>query len=503
MHILQRNILYYIPSLNRSMHLLKDLAYINGKWVSAIKQQTFPVYNPIDKSIIRNVPDMDVEDTKLAINSAFEAFKSFKKTTAKERSHLLRNWYNLIVQHSEDLAKILTKENGKSIAESKDEIRYGNSYIEWFSEEARRIEGEILQAPISNRNLLLWKEPIGVAALITPWNFPFAMITRKAAAALAVGCTCIIKPSEDTPLIALALVDLAEKAGFPQGTINVITTSQKNSPVVGKELCENFNTRVLSFTGSTNVGKILYQQCASNVKRLCLELGGNASFIVFDSADIDLAIKGAMASKFRNCGQTCVSANRFFIQNSKFDQFVEMLLSKIKTEIRMGDGSKKDITHGPLTKKSQLDLIHALVTDAVKKGAKLHCGGTPLPELGPLFYAPTLITGVTKEMEIYNREIFGPVAVVYKFDTEDEVVQKSNNVSVGLAGYFYSQDLSQIFRVAKKLEVGMIGVNEGLISTAEAAFGGIKESGLGREGSKHGIEDFLEIKYVCIGNLKY
>ncbi|KAK1126827.1 hypothetical protein K0M31_004449 [Melipona bicolor] len=503
MHMLQRNISYYTPLLNRSLHLLRDQAYINGKWIGGEKNETFPIYNPVNQSVIKNVPDMDVKDTRLAINAASEAFKSFSKTTAKERSDLLRNWYNLMVEHTEELAEILTKENGKSIAESKAEIKYGNSFVEWFSEEARRIEGTILQTPISNRKLLLYKEPIGVAALITPWNFPHAMITRKAAAALAAGCTCVIKPSEETPLTALALADLAEKAGFPHGTVNVITTSLKNSPNVGRELCENPNVKVLSFTGSTAVGKILYKQSASTIKRLCLELGGNASFIVFDSANLDIAVQGAMLSKFRNCGQTCVSANRFFVHSSKFDQFIEMFLSKIQSDIKMGDGSKKEVTHGPLIKESQLNMTRALITDAVEKGAKVHCGGTPLPELGPLFYAPTLITDVTKEMQIYNKEIFGPIAVIHKFETENEVIENSNNTPVGLAGYFYSQDISQIFRVAKQLEVGMVGINEGIISTAEAAFGGVKESGLGREGSRHGVEDFLEIKYVCLGNLKY
>ncbi|XP_017876462.1 uncharacterized protein LOC108622869, partial [Ceratina calcarata] len=492
-----------VPKLSRSLHLVRDQAYVNGKWIGAMKKERFPIYNPVDKSVITSVPDMDVEDTKLAINSASKTFLSFRKTTAKERSDLLRRWYDLMVKHSDELAAILTMENGKSIDESKAEIKYGNSFVEWFSEEARRIEGEILQPPIRTRQLFLFKEPIGVAALITPWNFPHAMITRKAAAAIATGCTCVIKPSEDTPLTALALADLAEKAGFPPGTLNVITTSLKNSPAVGKELCENSDVKVLSFTGSTPVGKILYNQCSSNIKRLSLELGGNASFIVFDSADLDLAVQGAMASKFRNCGQTCVSANRFFVHSSKFDKFIEMFCSKMKSEIKMGDGSKKGITHGPLIKESQLKMIHGLVTDAVEKGAKVHCGGTPLPDLGPLFYAPTLMTDVTKEMNIYNKEIFGPVAVIHKFETEDEVIDKSNDTPVGLSGYFYSQDLSQIFRVAKRLEVGMVGVNEGLISTAEAAFGGVKESGLGREGSKHGVEDFLEIKYVCIGNIHY
>ncbi|XP_031825852.2 succinic semialdehyde dehydrogenase [Nomia melanderi] len=499
---LQKCTSYHALILTRTMHLLKDLAYINGKWVGANSKQTFPVYNPVDKSVINCIPDMDVEDTKTAIEVASKAFKSFHATGAKERSDLLRNWYNLMVKYSEDLAQILTKENGKSLAESRAEIRYGNSFVEWFSEEARRVDGEVLQGGDPNRHLFLLKQPVGVAALITPWNFPHAMITRKAGAALSVGCTCVVKPSEDTPLTALAIAELAEKAGFPHGTFNVLTTSQKNSAAVGKELCENPEVRVLSFTGSTPVGKILYKQCASTMKRLSLELGGNAPFIVFDSANLDLAITGAMASKFRNTGQTCVSANRFFVQAGVFDQFIEEFLAKIKSDIKLGDGSKKDVTHGPLTKENQLNIVHGLVSDAVEKGAKVHCGGTPLPQIGPLFYAPTLITNVTKEMEIYNKEIFGPVAVINKFDTEDEVIQKANDTPVGLAGYFYSRDVSQIFRVAKALEVGMVGVNEGLISCAEAAFGGVKESGIGREGSKHGTDDYVDIKYICIGNIK-
>ncbi|XP_034190114.1 succinic semialdehyde dehydrogenase [Osmia lignaria lignaria] len=491
-----------IHNANRiSLNLLRDLAYVNGKWISAISKNTFPIYNPVDKSVINNVPDMNVEDTRVAINAASAAFKTFSKTTAKERSDLLRNWYNLMVKHADDLAQILTKENGKSLNESKAEIKYGNSFVEWFSEECRRITGEELQPPVPTRELFLLKQPVGVAALITPWNFPHAMITRKAAAALAAGCTCVIKPSEDTPLTALALADLAEKAGIPDGTLNVLTTSLQNSVAVGKELCENPKVRVLSFTGSTAVGKLLYQQCASTMKRLSLELGGNAPFIIFDTANLDVAVSGAMASKFRNAGQTCVSANRFFVQASQFDKFIEMFLSKIESDIKMGDGSKKEVTHGPLIKESQLNMVHRLVTDAVQKGAKVHCGGKPLPELGPLFYAPTLITNVSNDMEIYNKEIFGPVAVINKFETEEEVIQKANDTPVGLAGYFYSQDISQIFRVARKLEVGMVGVNEGLISCAEAAFGGVKESGLGREGSKHGVDDFLDLKYVCIGNI--
>lgn len=485
----------------RNMNLLRNLAYVDGKWIEAKNGQTFAVMNPVDGSVISNVTDMGVEDTKEAVNVAHEAFKTFSNTTAKERSDLLRNWYNLMVKHSEDLALILTKENGKSLAESRAEIKYGNSFVEWFAEEARRINGEILQAPARNRETLLLRQPVGVAALITPWNFPHAMITRKAGAALAAGCTCVVKPSEDTPLTALALADLADQAGFPRGTFNVVTTSVNNSPSVGKELCENPKVRVLSFTGSTPVGKILYQQCASTMKRLSLELGGNAPYIVFNSANVDSAVNSAMASKFRNTGQTCVSANRFFVQDRVFDEFVEKFASKVKSEIRMGDGCKKDVSHGPVIKESQLKMISDLVEDAVSKGANLVCGGKTLPHLGSLFYEATILINVTSDMKIYNKEIFGPIAVIHKFTDEVDVLSKANDTPVGLAGYFFSQDISQVFRVAKKLEVGMVGVNEGLISCAEAAFGGVKESGLGREGSKHGIDDYVDIKYVCIGNL--
>lgn len=503
MHLSKRGLKMSTPISSHGLHLFRDLAYVNGKWLKANSSETFPVLNPVNRCVIANVPDMNAEDTRVAINAASTAFETFKYTRAKERSDLLRNWYNLMVKHSEDLAQILTKENGKSLAESRAEIKYGNSFVEWFSEEARRVNGDVLQSPIPNRELLLLKQPVGVAALITPWNFPHAMITRKAGAALAAGCTCVVKPSEDTPLTALAIADLAEKAGFPVGTFNVLTTSMKNSATVGKELCENPAVRVISFTGSTAVGKILYQQCAGTMKRLSLELGGNAPYIVFNSADLDAAVAGAMASKFRNTGQTCVSANRFFVQADIFDKFVEKYLEKINSEIKMGDGSKEGITHGPLIKESQLQMVDDLVRDAVVKGAKVHCGGKPLPELGPLFYAPTLITDVTKDMKIYNKEIFGPVAVINKFSNEEDALKEANDTPLGLAGYFYSQDISQVFRVARKMEVGMVGVNEGLISCAEAAFGGVKESGLGREGSSHGIDDFVDIKYVCIGNVRH
>ncbi|OXU18816.1 hypothetical protein TSAR_002137 [Trichomalopsis sarcophagae] len=489
--------------LNQSMSTNKNLAYVDGKWVGATSGKTFPVMNPADCSTIDCVPDMNVTDTRLAIDAAAKSFETFQKTLAKERSEMLRAWYNLLVKHSEELAEIMTKENGKSLEESRAEVRYGNSFVEWFSEEARRINGEVLQSPFKNREMFLIKRPVGVAAFITPWNFPHAMITRKAGAAIAAGCTCVIKPSEDTPLTALALAHLAEEAGFPAGVMNILTTSLENSVAVGQELCHNPKVRALSFTGSTAVGKILYQQCASTMKRLSLELGGNAPYIVFDTADVNLAVTGAMASKFRNSGQTCISANRFFIHSKVYDEFVCKFLTRIESEIKMGDGSKKGNTHGPLIKESQLKIVSNLVNDAKTKGATIHCGGKPLPDVGSLFYAPTVITDVTRDMEIYGKEIFGPVAVIHKFDDEEEVLQRANETPVGLAGYFYSGDISQIFRVARNLQVGMIGVNEGLISCTEAAFGGIKESGIGREGSSHGIDEYVDIKYVCIGNVQH
>lgn len=488
---------------SRSLSNVKNLAYINGEWVSARSGKTFPVMNPVDCSTIECIPDMDANDTSLAIDSASTAFKTFSKTLAKERSDMLRYWFNLINKNAEELAELMTKENGKALDESRAEIRYGNSFIEWFSEEARRINGEILQAPFKNRELFLIRQPVGVAAFITPWNFPHAMITRKAGAALAAGCTCVIKPSEDTPLSALALAQLAEQAGFPPGVINVVTTGHENSVAVGQELCKNPKVRALSFTGSTAVGKILYEQCASTMKRLSLELGGNAPFIIFKSADVDLAVAGAMASKFRNTGQTCISANRFYVHSKVFDEFLCKFLGKIKSDIKMGDGCQKGNTHGPVIKESQLKIVINLVKDAVDKGATVHCGGEPLSKLGPLFFAPTVLTNVTKDMEIYSKEIFGPVAVIHKFEDEEEVIKKANDVPVGLAGYFYSKDISQIFRVARNLEYGMIGINEGLISCTEAAFGGIKESGFGREGSSHGIDEFTDIKYICIGNIQH
>ncbi|XP_054280197.1 glutarate-semialdehyde dehydrogenase [Macrosteles quadrilineatus] len=483
------------------LNLLKTEAFINGKWVSAKSGKTFQVTNPATGQVIASVPDMDVTDTKVAIEAANEAFKTWGKTTAKERSVLLRKWYDAMVAHANDLAALVTAEAGKPLPEALGEVNYGNSFVEWFSEEARRVNGDIIQSPQRSKEMMMIKQPIGVAALITPWNFPQAMITRKAGAALAAGCTCVIKPAEDTPFTALALAELAQQVGIPDGVINVVTSDRSNAPGIGNELCTSPHVAGLSFTGSTEVGKLLYKQCASGVKRVGLELGGNAPFIVFESADLDKAVEGAIASKFRNCGQTCVSANRFLIQDKVFDAFVQKLKDKMAT-LKLGDGTKPDVNQGPLINMKQVEKVESIVKDAVDKGATVVYGGKPASNVGPQFYEPTLLTNIKPNMVCYTEEIFGPIAVCIKFQTEEEAVDIGNSTNRGLAGYFYSNNVSQVWKVAKLLEVGMVGVNEGLISSAEAAFGGIKESGIGREGSHYGLEEYTYIKYICFGNLQ-
>ncbi|XP_059488416.1 succinate-semialdehyde dehydrogenase [NADP(+)] GabD [Neocloeon triangulifer] len=484
----------------RKMSLVKNLAFVNNKWVAATSGKTFEVTNPANGSVLGQVPDMDTQDTEEAIQVAYDAFQSWEFTTAKERALHLRNWFNLLEENKEEIAKIMTAESGKPLAEAAGEVAYGNGFIEWYSEEARRIHGEVISSPIHSKEMMLIRKPIGVAALITPWNFPIAMITRKAGAALAAGCTCVVKPAEDTPLTALAIAALAEKAGIPKGVFNVVTCSRRNAADVGKLLCQSPLVAGLSFTGSTNIGKLLYEQCASTVKRLSLELGGNAPFIVFESADLDAAVKGTMACKFRNCGQTCVSANRLFIQESIFDQFVSKLEETMRG-LKVGDGAQPGVTQGPLINDAQASKVNDLVQDAIKKGAKVHLGGKPALDKGPRFFEPTLLTDVDHSMRMYHEEIFGPVAVCIPFKTEEEVLAIANGTRSGLAGYFFSNDLPQVWRVAKRLETGMVGINEGIISTPEAAFGGIKESGIGREGSHYGIEEYSYIKYLCFGNL--
>ncbi|EEZ97424.1 glutarate-semialdehyde dehydrogenase [Tribolium castaneum] len=484
----------------RSMHLLKDKAYINGQWLGAQSGKVFQVTNPATGEVIGTAPDMDTSDTQRAIEGAHAAFQTWQDTTAKDRSHYLRKWYDLMAQNHEDLAKIITLEAGKPLVEARGEVAYGNSFIEFFSEEARRIHGEIIPSPIPTKKILVERQPIGVAGLIAPWNFPHAMITRKAGAALASGCTCVIKPAEDTPFTALALMELAHQAGIPSGVVNVVTSSRENAPAIGNLLCESPLVAGISFTGSTQVGKLLYRQCSSGVKRLGLELGGNAPFIVFNSANVGHAVKGAMASKFRNCGQTCVSSNRFLVQGKVYDSFVGSLVKEIKS-LKIGNGQECGVNVGPLINQAQFGKVSDLVEDAVSKGAKVLTGGKAARQFGELFYEPTVLTDIKENMRVYTEEVFGPIVTIFRFETEEEGLQIANSTERGLAGYFYSEDVSQIFRVARKLEVGMCGVNEGIISTAEAPFGGIKESGLGREGSHHGIDDFTYIKYICVGNL--
>lgn len=490
-----------IPLFQSSFRNLRNNAYIDGKWVQSKNGNNFKVFNPASGELISEVPNLNAEDATGAIEAASKAFKTWSTTSAKERGILLRKWFNEIDKSAADIGKILSHESGKPYAEAAGEVTYGNSFLEWFSEEARRIHGEVLSSPVSSRELMHIKQPVGVAALITPWNFPLAMITRKAGAALAAGCTCVIKPAEDTPLTALALADCAEKAGIPPGVVNVITCDRNNSMAVGTLFCESSKISIITFTGSTAVGKLLYKQCSASVKRLALELGGNAPFIVFKSADIDKAVQGAIASKFRNAGQTCVSANRFLIQNEIFDEFVAKLSKFIQENITFDSTQAGKQQIGPLINQSQLLKVDSIVKDAIQKNAEVHLGAKPATKFGPLFYEPTVLTNISEDMACYREEIFGPVVPCVKFSSEADAIKIANETNSGLAGYFYSNNLSQIFRVAKQLEVGMVGINEGIISTAEAAFGGIKESGLGREGSHYGIDEFVYIKYLCFGNL--
>lgn len=485
----------------RTLSLLKDKSFIGGKWVTGLQNHKFDVFNPATDEIIGAVPNLAVDDVLGAIDVANEAFKTWKTTTPKERSNLLRQWYNLLMKNADDLANIVTAEAGKCKVEAVGEVNYGSSFIEWFSEEARRIHGEVIDGQFKSKQMVFIKQPIGVAGLITPWNFPVAMITRKAGAALAAGCTCIIKPAEDTPFSALALADLANQAGFPPGVINVVTCDKKNARDVGKILCTHDNVAGISFTGSTEVGKLLYAQCSQGVKRIGLELGGNAPFIIFNSANIDKAVEGAMASKFRNCGQTCVSANRFLIQKEVIDEFITKLSSKVDNLV-CGDGSNANVSMGPLINQNQMNKVSGLVDDAINKGAKVIKGGKKLTELGKYFYAPTILTNIKPDMKCYSEEIFGPVVQIIPFNSEEEAIELANHTKSGLAGYFYTSSISQAWRVAKALQVGMVGINEGIISCPEAAFGGVKESGIGREGSHFGIDEFINIKYLCFGGLE-
>jgi succinate-semialdehyde dehydrogenase/glutarate-semialdehyde dehydrogenase len=478
--------------LNNS-DLFRQQCYIDGQWVNADNKKTIEVTNPYDNSVLGHVPECGTDETLRAIIGANKAWLKWRAMTAKERGDLMWRWAELIRENKEDLAKLMTLEQGKPITESLGEIEYGVSFIEWFAEEGRRAYGDIIPAPKAHQHILVIKQPIGVVGAITPWNFPHAMITRKVSPALAAGCAVVLKPASETPFSALALAALAEKAGFPNGVINVITGDSKK---IGAELTSSTLVRKISFTGSTPVGKLLMEQCAGTVKKISLELGGNAPFIVFDDADLDAAVKGAMASKFRNTGQTCVCANRILVQDKVYDAFTKKLTEAVK-KLKVGNGLEKDTQQGPLITQKAIEKVEKHVADAESKGAKLICGGK-LAKPGSLFYEPTILTEATSAMLLAKEETFGPVAALFRFETEEDAIRMANDTEFGLASYFYSQNLNRIWRVSEGLEYGMVGVNEGIISSEVVPFGGVKESGMGREGSKYGIEDYLEIKLLVI-----
>ena len=475
----------------KKFKLFRDKCFIDGEWVDAKSKDTISVNNPASLEEIGTVPKCGKEETKKAIQAANAAWPQWRSISARERSNILKKWFDLIISNKEELAQIMTIEQGKPINEARGEIVYGASFIEWFAEEAKRVYGDTIPDPMTDRRILVLKQPVGVVASITPWNFPNAMITRKCAPALAVGCPVIIKPASQTPYSALALAALAEEAGFPKGTLNVLTGKASE---IGDELATNPIIRKLSFTGSTEIGKVLMAKCAGTVKKVSMELGGHAPFIVFDDANIDDAVTGAMQSKFRNTGQTCVCANRVYVQEKVYDEFCRKFIDSV-SKMKVGDGLNEENSSGPMIDEHSLSKVEEHVEDAVACGAKVAIGGAR-HSLGLNFYQPTILTGVTPEAKITSEETFGPVAPVYKFKDESEVIELANNSPYGLASYFYSRDIGRIWRVAEALEYGMVGVNTGLTSKAEAPFGGIKESGLGREGSKYGIDDFIEIKYI-------
>ena len=476
--------------------LLKDKCYINGEWINSNSKETIDVNNPSTLKIIAKVPKCGKNETNFAIKKANEAFHSWKKLPAIERSSFLRKWYNLIEKNQEDLAKIMTLEQGKPLAESRMEIAMANSYVEWNAEEAKRVYGDIIPDRLSDRRAVIIKQPVGVVGSITPWNFPSAMITRKCSPALAVGCTVVIKPASQTPLSALALAALAEEAGFPKGVINVITGTAKE---IGSELTTNPIVRKISFTGSTEVGKILLAQCATTVKKVSMELGGHAPFIVFDDADVDEAVEGAMTTKFRNTGQTCICANRLYIHEKVYDEFLEKFSNAV-SKIKVGDGFAEGVISGPLIDELSLNKVKDQVMDAANTGAKIAVGGD-VHSLGGNFFQPTVLSEVTSNAKITYEETFGPVAPLYKFSDDEEVIKMANDTPYGLASYFYSRDIGRVWRVAEALEYGIVAVNNGAPTKAEIPFGGIKESGSGREGSKYGIDDFLEIKYISMAGI--
>lgn len=475
--------------------LLKTDALVNGAWTKGTAR--FDVTDPATGLKLVDVANLGAADTEAALRAAEAAWPAWRAKPAKERAAIMMRWYGLLHQHADDLARIMTAEQGKPLAEAKGEVGYGASFIEWFAEEGRRVYGETVPTTDPTKRYLVIKQAMGVCAAITPWNFPIAMITRKVAPALAAGCPVVIKPAEQTPLSALAVAELALRAGMPAGVLNVITADGERSIEVGKVLCSSDIVRHLSFTGSTEVGRILAAQCAPTIKKLSLELGGNAPFIVFDDADIDSAVEGAMVSKYRNAGQTCVCANRLYVQAGVYDRFVEKLAAKAKT-IKVGNGFEAGVNQGPLIDDQAIAKVERHVADATAKGAKVLTGGR---KIGERYYEPTVLANATSEMLCAREETFGPVAPVFRFETEAEAIAAANATEFGLASYFYSRDIGRIFRVGEALEYGMVGVNTGLISTAEVPFGGVKQSGLGREGSHHGIDDYVEIKYLCLGDI--
>jgi succinate-semialdehyde dehydrogenase/glutarate-semialdehyde dehydrogenase len=483
------------PQLN-DPRLFRQQAYIDGAWVDADSGATIEVTNPANGEVLGTVPKLGRDETRRAIEAADRAWPSWRTKTAKERAAVLRKWFDLILENQDDLAVLMTLEQGKPLAEAKGEIVYGASFVEWFAEESKRVYGDTIPQAQPDKRIVVIKQPVGVVAAITPWNFPNAMITRKCAPALAAGCPVVIKPATATPYSAFALAELGERAGIPAGVLNVLTGS---AGAIGGELTSSPVVRKLSFTGSTEVGKLLMEQCAATVKKVSMELGGNAPFVVFDDADLDAAVEGAMASKFRNTGQTCVCANRILVQDGVYEAFAAKLVAAVKA-LKVGNGLEDGVTQGPLIDVAGLEKVEEHVADATAKGAQVAAGGTR-HGLGGTFYVPTVLTGVTTDMKVTNEETFGPVAPLFRFQTEDEAVAMANDTPFGLAAYFFSRDVGRVWRVGEALEAGIVAANTGIFSTEVAPFGGFKESGVGREGSKYGIDEFLEIKYLCMGGV--
>ncbi|OQU94905.1 hypothetical protein CLAIMM_01190 isoform 2 [Cladophialophora immunda] len=484
----------------RDPSLFKENAYIDGEWVPATSGQSFKVQNPATDEVLGFCPEMSKKETDAAIDAAREAFQSFRNTSARQKARLLRRWYDLVTENADDLATLITLENGKALSDAKIEVEYAASFLEWFSDEAPRIYGDVIPATVAGNQVLTIREPVGVCGLITPWNFPAAMVTRKAGAALAGGCSVVIKSPGETPFTINAMVELAHRAGIPHGLVNVVT-ALSNTVKVGRALTSSPLVRKISFTGSTRVGKILMQQCAeTTLKKISLELGGNAPFIVFEDADIDAAVAGAISSKFRASGQTCVCPNRIFVHESVYDIFAAKLAARVRSEFVVGNSlTTSGVTHGPLIHQAALQKVERHVKDAVSKGAKVLAGGSRLPHLGSNFFLPTVLSDMDDSMQLASEETFGPVAAVFRFKTEEEVIRRSNDTEVGLAGYFFSKDVHRVWRVAKALEVGMVGVNTGVISDPATPFGGVKSSGFGREGSRYGIEEYLSMKMIAFG----